>query len=376
MRHFVVVFLLSAFVFLAAVAALNYLIDPSGIFRDASGGPEIQLAKILAQKTNALIGYNFDERIFQIFRTRVERIFPPVIITGSSRSMPIGSQTIGVPCFNLAVSTASLEDHVALAVEAGKMPGTKVFLLGIDPWIFNENLGPTGWRSIRDDYEAASRAVGIKGGSKTDDGRSKLFQLINYEYTKASLNLLLHPAKNARAVTATEGDSPGEDRALIRCDGSRVNSLRTSESRVEVINELAREWANPPVLNLANFSFSNRLASDFLKLVDHLKKDFRVVFVLPPYHPISYPLISKEYPDISRVERMLRSEAAKRKIPVIGSYDPRVAGCVESDFSDGLHPTAACWAKIFSNPEWRMIADGIRGDSQPQDSTKTTNHVQ
>lgn len=374
MKHFVIVFFLSVFIFLTAVAILNFFVDPAGIFRNSSGGPEIQLAKILAGKSNALVGSNFDERIFQKFRIQEEKEFPPVIVSGSSRMMPLSSQALGVPSFNLSVSAASLEDHVALTVAAREKSEPKLFLLGIDPWIFNENLGPTGWRSIRDEYADASHAIGITGTPKSGGWNNKFLQLINYEYTKASLNLLLHPAKNAGAVTATKSESPEEDRALVRSDGSRVNSLRTSVTRVEEINKLAREYGKPPVYNLANFKFSEKLTSDFLKLVDYLGKDARVVFVLPPYHPISYPLINKEYPDISKVEQMLRSEASRRNISVIGSYDPKVAGCVESDFSDGMHPTAKCWEKIFSRSDGREILNPIGGNKPLQDSTTT--HVQ
>lgn len=374
MRSFLILFFGSLCLFAAAVAALNYFVDPSGIFRNSSGGPEIQLAKILADKSNALVGSNFDERIFQIFRTQVEKEFPPVIITGSSRTMPLGSRVLGVQSLNMSVSAASLEDHVALAVAAKKMHGPKVFLLGVDPWVFNENLGPTGWRIIRDQYDAASSTVGITGIPRNGGWDNKFLQLINYDYTKASLNLLFHPTKNARTVSASKGDSPEVDRALIRFDGSRVNSLRVSQIPQEQVDRLAKAYAKPPVYNLNNFKLSAKLETDFLKLVDYLKMDSRVAFVLPPYHPISYPLISKAYPEISHIEETLRREAANRGIPVIGSYDPSKLGCVDSDFSDGMHPTANCWEKIFSGPGWRKFLDGASGNGIFQDQTKT--HVQ
>lgn len=373
MGRFLVLFAAYFCLFLAAVGILNYLTDPSGLFRDSSGGPEIQLAKILAEKSHALVGSNFDERIFQMLRLRQEKQIPSVVITGSSRMMPVGSETLGVPVLNLSVSAASLEDHLALALEASKKPGPEVFLLGIDPWIFNENLGPTAWRSLRNEYAEAARVVGITGGPGPGKWDSRFLQLINYDYTVASLNLILHPAKNARAVSATMAESPEENRMLIRYDGSRVNSQRATATHLEEINRQAREYANPPVYNLANFKLSDRLMADFFKFVDYLRKDFRVIFVLPPYHPIAYPLINKEYPDISKIEHRLRDEASKRGISVIGSYDPKTVGCVDSDFSDGMHPTASCWEKIFLCPEWREIAGGLK---TTHDSMKTNNHVQ
>jgi hypothetical protein len=302
----------------------------------------------------------------------MEEKFPPFIITGSSRVSPMGSGIIGVPCLNMFVSSASLEDHIALAVAAQKKRGTKAFLLGVDPWVFNENLGPTRWRSISDEYFKGLQTIGISRVSGPKARDNKYLQLINYEYTKAAINLLLHPAKT---LTATAGESPEEDRALIRYDGSRVESRRTSEPSVDVINNLAREYAKPPVYNLANFRFSNKNMGDFLKLVDYLEKDSHVVFVLPPYHPLAYPLINQAYPEICNIEKMLREEAAKRSISVIGSYDPQVIGCEETDFSDGMHPTARCWEKIISESDWGAIVRSIRGN-ETSDSTGTNNHVQ
>ncbi|MEI7463446.1 MAG: hypothetical protein WCK03_03565, partial [Candidatus Taylorbacteria bacterium] len=139
--------------------ALNYIVDPTGLFSKASSQPEVKLAKILAGNSNALIGSNYDERIFQILHAKTETQHAPIIITGSSRMMPVSSAMLAIPCLNVAVSSASLEDHIALGIAAKKRKRNQVFLLGVDPWVFNGNLGPIGWRSIGKDYVKAAKAV-------------------------------------------------------------------------------------------------------------------------------------------------------------------------------------------------------------------------
>jgi len=367
-KRFVLLFLASLALFGGTVALINYRVDPSGIFIGSRGGPELQLAKILSEKSNALVGFNFDERIFQMFRVRMEKAFPPMIITGSSRTMPISSQTLRAPCLNMSVSGASLEDHIALAIAAKHKPGSKVFLLGMDPWAFNTNLGPTGWRSISDSVAAALTEIGLTTKVPTGASHSKYLQLLNYDYTKASVELLFHPGRSKREITATTSESPSEDRALIRSDGSREGSLRSSNSDQEAINKLAIENSKPPVTNLNNFELSNQAIKSFLLLVDCLSRQGRVVLVLPPYHPLYYSRIVKTYPEVVEVEQILKSEAAKRNIPVIGSYDPDRIGCVDSDFIDGMHPTEGCWKKLFSGPQWKSILTSGGGMSAEYNS--------
>ena len=362
MRHFLAIYFTTVVILIMTVITLNFCIDPSGIFLGKNKSLEHKIARTLNNTQNILIGCNYDERLVQMFRIQDEKELPQYIVTGSSRTMPIGSDIISKNCLNLSVSGASLEDHIALAIAAKQKKGPNVFLLGIDPWVFNERLGPTGWESISNLYYQACSILHLKYSTKNQNlsVNKKYLQLVNYDYTTASIDKLLKKKNHDLEITSTE--YPTQEKYLLRNDGSRLNSLKSTHHTQLEVDEIAEKYGRPPIYQLDNFQFSENLKTHFLALVDYLSNKGIVIFLLPPYHPKAYNSIIKHIPDVPQIEKMIRVEADKRNIFVIGSYNPYIIGCYNSDFLDGMHPSKQCWEKIFKNISWVDKSNKITHD--------------
>jgi len=89
----------------------------------------------------------------------------------------------------------------------------------------------------------------------------------------------------------------------------------------------------------------------FEKFVKRLqKKGIRVIFYLPPYHPMAYQRLMKnpKYAIINDVEKYTRLMASKNKIQVIGSYNPEHLNLSGEDFFDAIHAKEPAIKKIFT----------------------------
>jgi peptidoglycan/LPS O-acetylase OafA/YrhL len=134
------------------------LVSLAGLFllglatKEAAKSGHYSLAKILSEN-NYIYYQNMDDREF------IEgRLIYPLkqvnhIVVGSSRVMQINSEMIGEPIFNFAVSGASIEDDIAISLEAVAKVGAKNVFLGIDPWLLNKYDGHTRYKSISGLYE-------------------------------------------------------------------------------------------------------------------------------------------------------------------------------------------------------------------------------
>ncbi|RZK16610.1 MAG: hypothetical protein EOO43_14305 [Flavobacterium sp.] len=60
-----------------------------------------------------------------------------------------------------------------------------------------------------------------------------------------------------------------------------------------------------------------------------------------------YELSKKRHHEIIDVEKKIHELANILGVKTIGSYDPQIAGCEESEFFDGVHPKKTCVRKIM-----------------------------
>ena len=94
------------------------------------------------------------------------------------------------------------------------------------------------------------------------------------------------------------------------------------------------------------------------------------VFVLVPYHPLAYYVMSQThaeqqcYSGFFSVEPWLREYAAQNHIPLYGSYDAESLGLVGDDFYDGIHCKGSGIAKFF--PGMRAVLAGQSGTAALQ----------
>lgn len=113
------------------------------------------------------------------------------------------------------------------------------------------------------------------------------------------------------------------------------------------------------VSNQTKFSFTENLykisektTMDFIKFVNKLQADgVRVIFFLPPYHPVSYEKIKNnpKYQMVFEAQSFFIETAKKYHVEVAGSYNPNICGCEASDFYDFHHTYGSSTKKIFKN---------------------------
>lgn len=332
--------ILFMFILLLTTGIFNFAIDSAGVF---SQNDELQKVAIVLINGKMIAGLeNYDER--QLQKRIIENSGKKfnIIFLGSSMGMQLrqsfirfgdGSQNF----FNHGLSGCSLEDYLAiigLYESKGYLP-TKI-IIGVDPWIFNKNSAQLRWKSIGKYYK---NILGKIYGTKIEvdlSDNSKYLQLINFDYTKANLNTIRTQNKKKKFYTT---NSIEVDDSIREPDGSIHYPFNVRYQKDIKTQRSAKEYANAPVYSLENFNgLSNtKLFEDFITYLQ--KKNIEVMFLLSPYHPITYSLLVKDpkYKIIMDVETYLRNIASTRRIKISGSYDPENYHFSSIDFTDGMH---------------------------------------
>lgn len=305
----------------------------------AETGVEAALARALLGR-EMVYATNMNERRFITSRILLETLRPETLVIGSSRMMQVREGMADGKLLNLAVSGASLEDHVAIAGLAFGKFTPKSLLIGADPWLFNSASGQKRWRSIAAEYEAALRLMtdgdqasadallALAGGPMEDPGFHEFYRAINLSHK-------IFP----------QNDLP-ELRAKIRSDGSRIyDSAYANRSPGQILRgiEGALDYS------MKDHVFDPGRREIFEKLVTYSSRRARVALVLSPYHPALYRMMERDRREFLAAEAMFIEIGGKLGVDVVGSYDPAVAGCDEKDFHDVSHPKDSCLAKVLSH---------------------------
>jgi hypothetical protein len=331
------------FSLLAATCLFNFAVDDVGVFHVSND--LLFAAKSLTQGQIVAGFRNIDDRRLQQLIIENDKRRIDTIILGSSRSMELRSRMFdggdkGKGFFNHSVSSASLEDYIAII---GLYKGVRKcipgkVIIGVDPWIFNKDSELNLWQSISAFYESVvSEMYGRETKSKAASSVVKYRQLITWDYTIANMNSVLAPSGRKRFYIVSSIDT---DDYLREPDGSLhyPYKFRFRENS-EVEKEAGAFYTNSPVYSRVKFhSLSNtQLFEDF---IGYLREHgVEVILFLPPYHPLTYGLLANkdEYKVIKEVEKYLRSYALCHGIKLLGSYDPQRCKLKGADFFDGMH---------------------------------------
>ena len=95
--------------------------------------------------------------------------------------------------------------------------------------------------------------------------------------------------------------------------------------------------------------YDDNAINTFTKLVNLLKKQYNILFVLVPYNPKVWNF--KELPILKAmeiVEFKVHELAKNLKVNVVGSYNAQKIGCREDEFHDAMHPKSSCLVKLES----------------------------
>jgi len=333
------------------VAASNYYIDSLGLISKNSyldkAAQELANGKIVAGLKN------FNERIFR--KKIIENIKNPPewIALGSSRIMQLrkrffidNNQTFQ----NLAVSGASLEDYLAL-IQVYKnhfksLPKNIIF--GIDPWVFNKYSRQNRYLSIYDEYNQFMNILGFASKKSEKDKFYIYKKLFSIEYFKENIKFIAKTiGKGFKGFYIT--NSLDTDDYLREPDGSIQYPYKIRYPNKEQVIKKAIAYGKPPVYSLYHFQHMYNIAI-FEKLINYLlEHNVRIYFYLPPYNPLAYNNIIKNYPIIAKIEHYLKNFANEHNITVIGSYNPYDINLTIDDFFDGMHTLDSAYIKLFSH---------------------------
>lgn len=336
---------------LAIMAAVNLVVDPAKIF--VSDSYYDTIVGHFSDKKNIAGLSNCDDRILQ---KKCIQHFPAreVVIFGSSKTMEVDSVMANTSSFfNNGVSRATLPDMMALYWlyrKQNKVPRT--IYIGIDPSFLNANNEEKRYMSYFHDYKACMTFLGYTLPLKEymDYLKNlKIMQLFSATYFQASIQAFAENRGHLPKQDYTVTTRFTEDTQVKHCDGSISYGKKYREMTQ---SDVDKDAANPLLIEFSRFSaIDPAMQQQFESLLKLMQKDgVTVVFLLPPYHPATYKLISSDpkYAVILPVMSYFHDVANRLNIPFIGGIDPEPLGFHPQDFYDGKHVKRAPLAKWLS----------------------------
>ncbi len=339
---------------------VNFRVDPANIFKKDY---ERKAAEILLSGQSVVGMDNYDERILQEEIIRRIKETPDAIIIGSSRVMTLSDEVIGneEEYWNHGVSGAGIPDYLGILGiydEYSELPGQVI--IGLDPWILNDNSGDTRYQSIakyvdrfRKKVEGTDSRIQLERNSF-----EKEMQLVSLSYFQSAFHLVTeNPELLKKSAIEFYGTNKKDVEDSIRyTDGSIEYNKAFRERSAEDTFADAKTYVSQGIYQIENYqmlSMEKRML--FEKMIDYLQKDgVDVIFYLPPYHPYVYEYIkeNKNYEMVLEVERYFRKIAEGEGIKLYGSYNPETLDCVEEDFLDGMHMKRECISK-----SWKQVSN-------------------
>lgn len=328
----------------ATVAGFNYKIDAAGIF---SGDTCLSNAAKAVANGNIVAGLGdeaFDDRLFQILLIKQITKQVDIISLGSSRTKELRAQYLNNPnlvFYNHSLNGSSFQDYIAIIGAYKKIKGyiPNQIIIGMDPWIFNENSGRNRWKNISEYYDYISDNIFLKQHTTNTSITllKKIQQLFNYDYTLTNIKYAYRRYKkkdNGYYIVKTLD----ADDYLREPDGSIHYPLSVGHPSEEKLYTLSKNYALGNVYSLENYhklSFLN----EFNAFMKYLKKEnIKVTIFLPPYNPIPYDILQKQKKyKIDEVEKYLKAYAEENNLQILGSYNPHNLNLVMTDFFDGMH---------------------------------------
>lgn len=337
MKLFIKKILIYLFVIISLIMIINLISDPSNLF---SNTIEEKIATYISSRQNVTYATNVNERVLQKLIIEKLTFTPETVVLGSSRVMLVGNDHIKKNTFfNSSVSGASLEDIIAIHniyLRNNKAPSNLV--IGIDPWMLNDNSGQDRWRSIKYYYD--SYKTEETNFSSLSSTLYNYKQLISLSYFQSSvLNIL---KKRFNIFEAPQVDSTEKwvnDTFTKRSDGTICYDRDYRDVTSEEIDQKARNYLSSEIYGLEKFyNISEDLVEELQIFFAYLQKqNIDVSIILMPYHPIVYDYLMVHYPIVKKVEEYLNEFTISIGTKLKGSYNPYNYSLTTDDFYDGMH---------------------------------------
>lgn len=283
---------------------------------------------------------NIDERVF---KKKYAELFNnqkiDYLILGSSRLMQLSSEAVnGGKTLNLAISGAKIEDLVAIyqVYKDNNIKANNV-ILGIDPLFFNSEYGDDWWRSIAEYYFEFEKIEDYINYNKLSD------RMLSIDYFRMAMNAIKEKKDDYPSLSFSKTYiNNGYTR---RIDGSVYYPKVYREKEQNDINKIARE------IDITEYEFdtlSDERINKFEVLLDSIQNEVENIYILTlPYHPILYQRINNMN-CIKNTISYVKALSKKRRITIIGTYNPQSVGFTDKDFYDATHARKESLDKLLT----------------------------
>lgn len=334
-------------VIVGSVALTNYLLNPLRFSGSAMG----DVASVLHGGKNYLIyDGNLDWRAFRREYVRRMPAVPDIAVFGGSRWQEATSALVpGSKFANVFVHSDYYEDMLAIAevmYAADRLPKTMVLSIRYQTFMPNDKRNSDMWKAFTPEARRMSDRLGLAMPS----------WFAAYDTTRL-LNLVSVDA--AAAVIQRALQSPVKPGPT---DLKRHPTMEIIDKDGAIRFSQAHEDLDPPAValkrsqNSAAADRSRRLQMDpsmvagLRGLIAFLKEHgVNVILAQTPYHPGYFAALqgSPYLQDLQQLDQLGRSIAKEMAVPVAGSLDAHVVGCVPEEFRDHLHSRESCLRKVF-----------------------------
>jgi len=256
--------------------------------------------------------------------------------------MEISNESFNQQILSLAVSGATIQDHIAITLMALEKFNIDTILLGADPWLFNRYNNQLRWKSISDEYKISLKNIQFKSkDNKIIKKANYKEKYLFYEQFLENMYSFLNIRKLDLDIKPNEINSLTKD-VILRV-GKRVygetypKTKKQEKLKAEVIE-----------YSMNKYEFSHEYYTIYKNFITHLvdihKKE--VVLVLSPYHLPSYKLTIEAKPFYLDLEDRFQELSKEKNIKIVGSYYASSIPCDENEFWDDMHPKESCMIKI------------------------------
>jgi len=357
MRKLTLRIVLSILPVIIIIACVNYFGDPGHLFFNSK--LEANVSNIMLAGNNVSnypndLNYRFlKQNCINNFKCT-----PQVVVIGSSRSYQINKDVVKKKIFfNSSVSSANLTDYLALyQLYRRKNILPQELIIGIDPWVLDNSRGENHnsqpnkiyeytYFEIADDLQINDKSTLFSIERNLQKVLPENFlELFSLNYFKNSFNHLRNqkPCKIYKEIW----DINSEDEIML-ADGSMIYPKKFSQLPKDSVDARAILFAQEFLKKTASIKKKN--IEMFEKFIQLIKKDkVTPIFLLTPYHPLTYEIIGTNTSILIDIENYLFDFAKKNNIKVVGSYDPNILNLTGSDFYDHYHVKPHVIAKIFN----------------------------
>jgi hypothetical protein len=342
-RKLIYIFLFTSLFFLSAISLLNFIIDPNGQYLNKFYFFEDYLSnELIANENIGLRTGSYNDRKFIEYYFSKLKNKPKIIIIGSSISREISSQMLQSNILNLSVSGGSVDDLALISMMSVlDQEKPKKIIFGVDYKMFTNYSDLPRFCALKKYFPAVKYSLNIDLQKKCFFTFSKFENLINSTLTIQSSGQILKFIYHRIFGLSKNINNRVPNLDLIQRDGSQIYGLHFDRS--VFVTDLDKE--NLSKMNEINFDKLN----EFNALIKYLNKNqIQVEVYLAPTAPklwdedITKNLVSNE----NIIRNIL---LACSNVKVIGSFDPNLMKCANSEFYDVGHAKFSCISRIVAS---------------------------